>query len=204
MTPVSPWRGPAVDISRPRPFDSEFPRADNTFVMTSSSAPTSAWEKPIEQRPAADPWGIGNQSTQMSQEPQSLTTANVNQHNERQQTLAKKEPEPAVVESKAPEPSTVIAKAEQLAPVIEQATPKTSPTSPKGKRKTTTKNVVVEQPQPPAPVPAVKLPQPAPQKAPWATEDDAKPKATHPLNLREIQEMEMKMKRKGKRTTTGQ
>ncbi|KAI0638961.1 hypothetical protein C8Q77DRAFT_1078578 [Trametes polyzona] len=211
----SPWAAPENPaFRRPGPFDPAHPTASNTFVaqpITPSQsfgrgvqgglhADQSPWQTPAQ--PAShDPWG--NTSN--------LTVANLGQHNEQQrqdelqQQAPQAAPEPAQAEpaaSAAEEPQA------QATPSPTVAAATSTPAEPAAPQKTRRKSGAQAAPQAPKVTPAAAAPKPpspvttqspaapaatAEAKAPWAVDDDKKPKTPGgTLNLREIQEAEAK------------
>lgn len=203
--PVSPWGIPP--IKRPRPFEAEHPTKNNTFPVPSSVPPHSVWgpsptEAPVTPVPAQDSWLTSQQPAnegwgQLTEEPQSLTTANVTQHNESQNTQKqRKHGEPAEgttttqATARTTEASATSSKSPVSGPTPAEAA--TQPTPSKRKGGASSHLQTPEKAHTLSSIPAKATPTPAAQKTAWAKDDDSKPKAAVPMNLREIQEAEKK------------
>ncbi len=141
----SPWAVVTPQETRVSPFDIDRPRATNTFVSATKPAAVSqrpVWTKDEATQPPAPvqnaPWVAGssvNNWGQLSEEPQSLTTANVLKHEEQHKANE------ALVEQQMQEVKTAVETptetvAEVFAPTL--ATPKqqteTHPQQPKRKQ----------------------------------------------------------------------
>lgn len=203
QVPINPWGiPPASEPSRPGPFDSLRPNINNVFPAHPSVDPVrSAWAKPlVETRPPVVenvPW-LPSQSgdtpdswPQLTDEPQSLTTANVTQHNEQHasfETQSNTDPVVAEQPKHLPEASAAVSPVPQSTEVVAPA--KGVPQS-KRKGSSTTQISPAERLQS---IPPVLSTSPktssTTQKSAWVIEDDAKPKSA--MGLREIQEAEKK------------
>ncbi|KAH8120423.1 hypothetical protein DFH11DRAFT_1757206 [Phellopilus nigrolimitatus] len=216
--PVSPWGVPQVqEPQRPRPFDADRPTASNTFLVNPSAPPQRpAWAKPqVEaqlQANGKDPWTSNPPRNtnegwgQRTEDSQSLTTANVIQHNVHHGSVGSRElnePLPSSV-SAAPAqtaaetaPVTSAAASPALATPINAATGADQQAASKRKGKTAAQTSAPEQNQAAATAPPLKalVASPSSQKAAWITDEDVKAKrTTASTSLREIQEAENKLR----------
>ncbi|KAI0825237.1 hypothetical protein BC628DRAFT_1320734 [Trametes gibbosa] len=207
----SPWAIPDnAAFRRPGPFDANYPTASNTFINqavpqpqpqpfgrtsqggTADQSPWQATAQPANN----DPWGTASSN---------LTVANLGQHNELQRQAELQQQSPQV--PARPEPATNLTEVPQApaapSPVVAPAAP--TPVEPVAPQKTRRKSGAQAASQAPkvSPVPAPRPSTPSPTaapatpamelKAPWAVDDDKKPKTPGgTINLREIQEAEAK------------
>ncbi|KAI5124605.1 hypothetical protein M0805_004215 [Coniferiporia weirii] len=212
QVPLSPWNVSQVqEPQRPRPFDADRPTSSNTFVAsTAIISQRPAWDKPqieLQSQATKNPWILNQEAKvpdnlgQLAEESQSLTTANVNQHNEQHGSLGPRKPNgPAaaeinglterVVETPHGPPAAAPTTA------VQSITAETAPQpSSKSKGNATMSTVPAEQTQlaSVATVSKLSIVSPSSQKSPWATDEDTKSKqAAAPMGLREIQEAEKK------------
>ncbi|KLO20222.1 hypothetical protein SCHPADRAFT_842525 [Schizopora paradoxa] len=205
---ASPWGTTPSQETRISPFDAERPRASNTFVSGAKPAPVG--QIPVrakEEAPAPIqnvPWITGNLNNnwgQLSEEPQSLTTANVLKHEEQHKVSE------VVVENSQMQDANKVVEAPAETAIVEVstpavATPKQQPDVPsqQPKRKQSSKPPVspsaakVETPQLPAQPKQATVVTPTTQAklSPWVIAEDPSAKAAASVNLREIQEAEKK------------
>ncbi|GJE87887.1 GYF domain-containing protein [Phanerochaete sordida] len=211
---ASPWPPQDAAIRRPAPFDSEFPSrttvvpSQRTITPSQSQAP-QAPQVPAQQSNEQSPWVAASQGiVSDGWTSDSLTAANLGQHNRQQEEEAARrqevQPVPAA-ESPVADGQAVPEGVAQpdTAAVPAVSAPEPSAASKKQRRKATD--------QAAAPSAAAKAAVPAPTAAPvakspspplaqlteqskpvWGSVDDEKKKATPTLGLREIQEMEAK------------
>ncbi|KAH9850659.1 hypothetical protein C2E23DRAFT_929799 [Lenzites betulinus] len=204
----SPWAIPEnAAFRRTNPFDASFPTASNTFVAppvpqpqpfgriplggTTDQSPWQAPAPPVNN----DPWGTASSN---------LTVANLGQHNEQQRQAELQQHSPQA--TARPEPAVNLTEEPQAqaasSPVVAPTAPPPAEAVP---QKTRRKSGAQAAPQPPkvSPVTAQRPSTPSPiaapttpamdLKAPWAVDDDKKPKTPgSAVNLREIQEAEAK------------
>lgn len=196
-----PWPVQDAPVRRPGPFDPNYPTSRNTVVLGAQRpiAPAQPVQPP-RSTPAAvhneqSPWFAASQgvvSNAWASDPNSLTAANLGQHNRQQ------EQEELQKQQHTPGGTAVAAQADP--PVKPAAVPEPAPAAevqpPKPRRKPSANTVPVKT----AAVPAAPISPPSPPhaspaegKLAWAVDEDkkAKPSGTA-LGLREIQEMEAK------------
>ncbi|CCM01314.1 uncharacterized protein FIBRA_03363 [Fibroporia radiculosa] len=215
--PQSQWppqSSPA--LRRPGPFDPDYPTTNNTIITGKSTIPQQAHNRfarttaPNEPSQWFAPTAQGTVSSAWTGESNSLTVANLGQHNQQQLQaqlqdsdaalpidIEDRQMEEPVLQDKQSRPTATKAVSPIATPsVVELPRP-----AQKSRRKSTVQlSPSTPAPQlkaPSAPVPVAKPPSPAPPVEPkpaWNTDEDnkkGKPSGAT-LGLREIQEVEMK------------
>ncbi|KAF7798585.1 hypothetical protein EIP86_009807 [Pleurotus ostreatoroseus] len=217
----SPWNVQEAPIRRPGPFDPDYPTSRNTVVVPAQRpiAPAQPVQPPRPAPAAASseqsPWFAASQgivSNAWASDPNSLTAANLGQHNRQQEQEELKKQQQVQPASAAKSPIAAEQVTSQEALPKQRATPESAAPAdvqpPKSRRKPSVNT--------PAAVGAASVPQAqsakvpvassAPAKPPsptqgaasdgkhaWAIDEDKKTKTPGPaLGLREIQEMEAK------------
>ncbi|EKM60710.1 uncharacterized protein PHACADRAFT_133413 [Phanerochaete carnosa HHB-10118-sp] len=212
----SPWPPQDATVRRPGPFDSEFTaRTAVPSQRTVTPSQSHASHVPAQANPVVNdqsPWVVASQGVVTEGwTSDSLTAANLGQHNRQQEEEARQQEtqqlpvsvseSPVAEEQAAPEAVTQPEAESATAPTPEPSSQK------KQRRKVSDQVAAASAPQsavikPAAPTsaaaPVVKSPTPPPaqsteqSKPVWGTVDDDKKKAAPTLGLREIQEMEAK------------
>lgn len=206
----SPW--PVQDglaPRRPGPFDPNYPTSRNTVAVKPPPVIQPLPPQPQPALPAAlssnhSPWFVASQTAAgdgWGVDPNSLTAANLGQHNKQQeqqdlqkvQLGEKMEKGKALKEEVPAQPEAT--HISQPKPEVTSSVPVETPTPvSKSRRKPTAPAVAQASPSKPAaaaepslPRPPSPIPAPADPKSPWTIEEEKKP-----LSLREIQELELK------------
>ncbi|KAL5518843.1 SMY2 [Sanghuangporus vaninii] len=210
---LSPWGASQPhELPRPRPFDADMPTAKNTYVVSPPQPQIPAWNKPQDSWASVAQTAGQDRQSQTTEEPRSLTTANVTQHNEQQRLLAsgdhsEQQAATSQVDSSVPTTMDVIshvpeASVQSRPPATAQETSRLLTSKSKARA---TPPLASETSQPTSATPTSKTASapPASQKAPWGTDGESKTKQSAPMNLRAIQEAEKKKQETRKNTDKG-
>ncbi|CAL1696731.1 unnamed protein product [Somion occarium] len=203
--PTSPWAASQSPVRRPGPFEPNYPTAQNT-ILGRSMAPGQPLStvQPAPPVPTQSPWQTVQPGVNepWGQNPSSLTTANLGQHDQQQQkqvadqTSVQPTISPVMVEAPVAVP-TGDAQASSSATVI---APSTAPEPPRTKKQRKEAALSLSSPAvkptsvpAPAPVAPTKTPSPVPSaaesKPAWAVDEDRHSSGAV-KSLREIQELE--------------
>ncbi|KAL5535617.1 SMY2 [Sanghuangporus sanghuang] len=197
---LSPWGASQPhELPRPRPFDVDMPTAKNTYIVSPPQPQIQAWNKPQDSWASVAQTAGQDRQSQTTEEPRSLTTANVTQHNEQQRLLAsgdhiEQQAATSQVDSSVPTTMDIISHVPEASVQSRPPTQETSRLPASKSKARAAPPLASETSQPTSVTPTSKTASapPASQKAPWATDDESKTKQSAPMNLRAIQEAEKK------------